>query len=146
MGEKIKTYWEKVKEVLGKVSKKVWIALGAVLVVMIVAIAVIVAQGEEYEVLFGDLNNSDLTNIITYLDAQGITDYRLENGDTIVVPAGKASYLQMRIIMEGYGTSGYAYEGYTEKVGMLSTDAERRTMWLIDTMERHARRSLLLTV
>ena len=43
MGEKIKTYWEKVKEVLGKVSKKVWIALAAVLVVMGVAIAVIVA-------------------------------------------------------------------------------------------------------
>lgn len=136
MGEKIKTYWEKVKEVLGKVSKKVWIAVGAVLVVMIVAIAVIVAQGDKYEVLFGDLNNSDLTNIITYLDAQGITDYRLENGDTIMVPEGKASYLQMRIIMEGYGTSGYAYEGYTEQVGMLSTDAERRTIWLIATMDK----------
>ena len=136
MGEKIKTYWEKVKEVLGKVSKKVWIAIGAVLVVMIVAIVILVAQGDKYEVLFGDLNNSDVNSIITYLDSQGITDYRLEGGDTILVPEGKASYLQMQIIMEGYGTSGYAYEAYTESVGMLSTDAERRAMWLIATMEK----------
>lgn len=136
MGEKIKTYWEKVKEVLGKVSKKVWIALAAVLVVMGVAIAVIVASGNEYEMLFTDLNNSDVNSILTYLDAQGITDYRLEDGDTILVPKGQAATLQMRLLMEGYGTSGHAYEAYTEQVGMLSTDAERRAMWLIATMEK----------
>ena len=135
MGEKIKTYWEKVKEVLGKVSKKVWIAIGAVLVVMIVAIAVIVAQGDEYEVLFGDLNKSDVNSILTYLDSQGVTDYRLEDGDTILVPEGQAAYLKMKIAMEGYGTSGYAYKSYTEQVGMLSTESERKRIWLIATME-----------
>lgn len=136
MAEKIKTYWEKVKEVLGKVSKKVWIAIAAVLVVMGVAIAVIVASGNEYEVLFGDLNNSDVSSIITYLDAQGITDYRLEGGDTIMVPAGQVPYLQMKIYMEGYGSSGHAYEYYTENAGMLSTQSERDRVWLISTMEK----------
>ena len=136
MGEKIKTYWEKVKEVLGKVSKKAWIAIGAVLAVMIIAIAIVVASGDDYELLFTDLNNSDVTNIITYLDAQGITNYRLEDGDTILVPKGQAAVLQMKLLMEGYGTSGNAYEAYTEQVGMLSTDAERRTIWLIATMEK----------
>ena len=136
MVEKIKTYWEKVKEVLGKVSKKVWIAIGAVLAVMIVAIAIIVASGDEYEVLFGDLNNSDVNSIITYLDTQGITDYRLEGGDTILVPDGKAAYLQMKIIMEGYGTSGFAYEYYTENAGMLSTQSERDRAWLISVTEK----------
>ena len=135
MGEKIKTYLEKVKEVLGKVSKKAWIAIGAVLVVMIVAIAVIVAQGDEYEVLFGDLNKSDVNSILTYLDSQGVTDYRLEDGDTIMVPEGQAAYLKMKIAMEGYGTSGYAYKSYTEQVGMLSTESERKRIWLIATME-----------
>ncbi len=138
MAEKIKTYWEKVKGVLGKVSKKVWIAIGAVLVITAVAIAFVVASNNEYEVLFADLNNGDVTNIITYLDGEGITNYRLEDGDTILVPKGQVPTLQMKIAMQGYGTSGYAYGGYgsyTEKVGMLSTDAERRTMWLIATME-----------
>lgn len=138
MAERIKTYWEKVKEVLGKVSKKVWIALAVVLVVMGVVIAVIVASNNEYEVLFGDLNNSDVSSIIAYLDGEGITNYRLEDGDTILVPKGQVSTLRMKIAMQGYGTSGYAYGGYrtyTEKVGMLATDAERKAMWLIATME-----------
>ena len=136
MGEKIKTYWEKVKEVLGKVSKKVWIAVAAVLVVMIAVIVVLLAQGDEYEVLFGDLNNSDVSSIITYLDAQGITDYRLEGGDTILVPKGQVPYLQMKIYMEGYGSSGHAYEYYTENAGMLSTQSECDRVWLISTMEK----------
>ena len=138
MVEKIKTYWEKVKGVLGKVSKKIWIAIAAVIVIPAVAIAFVVASNNEYEVLFADLNNGDVTNLINYLDGEGITNYRLENGDTILVPKVQVPTLQMKIAMQGYGTSGYAYGGYgsyTEKVGMLSTDAERRTMWLIATME-----------
>lgn len=136
MAEKIKTYWAKVKEVLGKVSKKIWIALATVLVIVIVAIVAVVASNNEYTVLFTDLNNSDVTSIISYLEEQGITDYRLENGDTIKVPKGQAEYLQMRIIMEGYGTSGFVYEYYTENIGALSTQAERENAWLIAVMQK----------
>ena len=136
MGEKIKTYWEKVKEVLGKVSKKVWITFAVVLVAAIAAISFIVADANEYEVLFSDLNASDVTSIVSYLEGQGITTYRLENGDTIMVPKGQVPTLQMKIIMEGYGTSGHAYEYYTENAGMLSTQSEQNRAWLIGTMEK----------
>ena len=60
MGEKVKAYWEKAKEVLGKVSKKIWIALAAVLVVVIAAIAFVASSNNEYVVLFSDLNSSDV--------------------------------------------------------------------------------------
>lgn len=136
MGEKIKTYWEKVKEVLGKVSKKIWIALALVLVAVIAAISIVVASNNEYDVLFTDLNTGDVTTIVSYLEAQGITNYRLENGDTILVPKGQVPTLQMRIIMEGYGTSGHAFEYYTENAGMLSTQSERDRTWLISMMEK----------
>lgn len=136
MAEKLKTYWEKVKEILGKVSKKVWIALGVVVTVMIVAIAIVVASGNEYEVLFADLNTGDVTTIVSYLEENGITEYRLENGDTILVPKGRVANLQMQIIMQGYGTSGFAYEYYTDNVGALSTQSEREKAWLISMEEK----------
>ena len=136
MGEKVKTYWEKVREVLGKVSKKAWIAIGVVLVVIAAAIAFVVASNNEYDVLFTDLNTGDVTSIVSYLEGQGITDYRLENGDTILVRKGQVPYLQMSIVMEGYGTSGFAYEYYTENAGMLSTQSERDRAWLISVTEK----------
>lgn len=136
MAEKLKSYWEKVKETLGKVSKKIWIALGVVLTVIIAAIIIVVASGNEYEVLFADLNGSDVNTIISYLDENGITDYRLENGDTILVPKGRVEALQMQIIMQGYGTSGFVYEYYTENVGALATQSEREKAWLISVVEK----------
>ena len=33
-------YWEKVKEALGKVSKKIWIAIAAALLVLVVAVVI----------------------------------------------------------------------------------------------------------
>lgn len=136
MVEKIKAYWEKAKEVLGKVSKKIWIALAAVLVVVIAAIAFVASSNNEYVVLFSDLNSSDVSTIVTYLETNGITDYRLENGDTVLVPAAQEPYLKMRLVAQDYGTSGFAYNYYTENVGMLSTESERNRAWLISLEEK----------
>ena len=137
MAEKIKAYWEKVKEVLGKVSKKIWIAIAAVLIVVIAAIVIVVASSsDDYAVLFSDLNSSDLSTVVTYLESNGIENYRLENGDTVLVPAAQEPYLKMRLISQGYGTSGSAYDYYMENVGMLSTESEREKIWLISLEEK----------
>ena len=74
MAEKIKAYWEKAKEVLGKVSKKIWITVAAVLDILIGVIAFVVSSNNEYVVLFSDLNSSDVSTIVTYLETNGITD------------------------------------------------------------------------
>ena len=131
MAEKMKTYWEKVKGVLGKVSKKVWALLAVILVIVVAAIVIVTNSNDTYEVLFTDLNSSDVSSIVSYLEGQGVTDYRLENGDTIMVPKEQVDRLQMRIIMEGHGTSGFIYEYYTENVGALSTQSEREKAWQI---------------
>ena len=136
MAEKIKAYWEKAKEVLGKVSKKIWITVAAVLVILIGVIAFVVSSNNEYVVLFSDLNSSDVSTIVTYLETNGITDYRLENGDTVLVPAAQERYLKMRLVAQDYGTSGFAYDYYTENVGMLSTESERNRAWLISLEEK----------
>ena len=138
MGEKVKAYWEKVKEFAGKVSKKVWIAAAVALVVVIAAIIFVVNANNDYVVLFADLSSSDMTTIVKYLDENGITEYRLENGNTVLVPAAKEPYLKMQLVSQGYGTSGFGYEYYTENVGMLSTESERNRAWLISVEQRMA--------
>lgn len=138
MGEKVKAYWEKAKELIGKVSKKIWIAVAVALVVVIAAIAFVVSANNEYVVLFSDLNSSDMTTIVNYLESNGITNYRLENGDTVLVPAAQEPHLKMQLVSQGYGTSGFAYEYYTENVGMLSTESERNRAWLISVEQRMA--------
>jgi len=136
LAEKIKAYWEKAKEVLGKVSKKIWITVAAVLVILIGVIAFVVSSNNEYVVLFSDLNSSDVSTIVSYLETNGITDYRLENGDTVLVPKAQEPYLKMRLVAQDYGTSGFAYNYYTENVGMLSTESERNRAWLISLEEK----------
>ncbi|MBR2132619.1 MAG: flagellar M-ring protein FliF [Oscillospiraceae bacterium] len=136
MAEKIKVYWGKTKEVLGKVSKKVWISLAVVLIAIAACVAYVVAENSEYTVLFSDLNNSDVQSIVSYLDGNGITSYRLEGGNTILVPKSQADYLKMQLILQDYGTSGFAYEYYSESVGALSTESERERAWLISLEQK----------
>ena len=136
MAEKIKAYWEKAKEVLGKVSKKIWITLAVVLIVVAAAIAFVVAENNEYVVLFSDLNSSDVSSIVTYLETNGITDYSLENGDTVLVPASQEPRLKMQLVMQGYGTSGNAYDYYTQNIGMLATESEREMAKLISLEDK----------
>ena len=138
MGDKVKTYWEKTKELLGKVSKKIWIAMAVALVVVIVAIAFVVSANNQYTVLFSDLSASDMTTVVNYLEDNGITEYRLENGDTVLVPAAQEPHLKMQLALQGYGTSGFGYEYYSENIGMLSTESERNRAWLISVEQKIA--------
>lgn len=135
MNEKLKSHLTKAKEALGKVSKKIWILL-AVLVVAVIAAVAITANNRPYSVLFTDLNTDDLSAILTYLDEQGITDYRLEDGDTILVPTAQESALKAAVLMQGYPNSGFGYSTYFDNVGALSTEAERNTAYLLAVQDR----------
>ena len=139
MNEKLKGLWEKVKETLKKVSKKVYIAAAVVLVALIAVIAVLAATHKpEYSVLFTGLSSSETSSVVTYLDSLGVTDYKVENRDTILVPTAQEESLKVRLLMEGYPQSGFAYDysTYYENIGALSTESERRTAFLHDLQDK----------
>ena len=139
MNEKVKGLWDKVKDVLKKVSTKVYIAAAVVLMVLIALIAVLTATYKpEYSVLFTGLSSSETASVITYLDGLGVTDYKVENRDTILVPAAQEESLKVRLLMEGYPQSGFAYDysTYYNNVGALSTESERRTAFLHDLQDQ----------
>ena len=72
---------------------------------------------------------------MTYLDAQGVTDYKVENNDTILVPRSQAASLKGKLLMQGYPQTGYAYSTYYDHVGSLSTESERDNAYLMFLME-----------
>lgn len=121
MIEKAKSYWEKAKAFLKKVPKKVFIALAVLLIVA--AGVVIWLNTRPYEVLFTDLNSGEMQSMLTYLEDAGITDYKVENNNTILVPQKQEADLKARLLMEGYPKSGFAYT--TESLGPLATESER---------------------
>jgi flagellar M-ring protein FliF len=138
MGDKLKGYWtkisEKVKPVAKKVPKKLLIILAVVLIVVAAVIA-IVLNNRPYSVLFTELNSDEASTIMSYLEDAGVTDYRLQNGDTIVVPTSQVDTLKAKLLMEGYPKSGFAYT-YTEGLSALSTESERNQAILQDLQER----------
>ncbi len=122
MIEKVKPYLEKAKAFLKKIPRKIMIAVA---VLLLFAVAVVFwLNNRPYSVLFTDLTSKEMSSILTYLDSAGVTDYKVENNDTILVPGSQEADLKARLLMEGYPKSGFAYSE-EDSTGMLSTESER---------------------
>lgn len=135
MAEKAKAVLEKGKEFLKKIPKFVFIVAGIV-VVAVVVIAAVVLNNKDYTVLFTGLGSEEASEIVTYLNDNGVTDYRVENNDTILVPEGQEAQLKAQLLMEGYPESGYSYSTYYDHVSALSTESERNTAYLLLLQDR----------
>lgn len=121
--EKAKALFAKTKERLKSVSKKVWIAIAAVLVVLIVAAAVVLTLNkQDYAVLVTQVSDTEASKILNFLSEQGVTNYKVEDGNTVLVPAGQESALKARILMANLNQTG---NYYAENLGAFSTNEER---------------------
>lgn len=132
--EKLKGYWEKTKETLGKVSKKIWIIIAAVALVLIAGV-VIFLNTRPYAPLITGATDEEVSTIITWLGSQGVTDYKMDGSGTILVPEGQASSLKARLLQEQYSNSNSPWQGYFERVSALSTVKDRDNAWLITLQE-----------
>lgn len=135
MGDKVKGILDKAKGLLKKVSKKVIIAV-VVVVVVVAAIIAVVMNNQPYSVLFTGLNSEDLNAVVSYLEEQGVTDYKMENNDTVLVPSGQETQLKYQLVMEGYPKSGFGYSTYYDHVNALSTESERNAAYLMQIQDR----------
>lgn len=130
--EKAKAFLGKTKERLKKVSRKVWIAIAAVLVVLIVATAVaLTLNKQDYAVLVTQVSDTEASNILTFLSDQGVTNYKVEDGNTIMVPAGQEAALKARILMANLNQTG---NYYMQNLSSFSTNEERSYAQLQDLM------------
>ncbi len=121
IGEKLKA----IPAWLKKIPKKIMIIIGVLIIAMVVAIIAFVAN-RPYSVLVTGVSAQETSSVLTFLENQGVTDYKVENSDTILVPSAQEPALKAKLMMENYPQSGFGYSLYYENVGALSTESERR--------------------
>lgn len=127
--ERARTLWGKARESLKKISKKIWIALAAALVVLAV-ILVIILNNRPYATLVTGVSMDEASTVLQLLDSWGVRDYKVENGDTILVPESQQHQLQARVLMENVFQSGQTR--YFDNLSALSTNQERNAAILKD--------------
>lgn len=139
--EKLKGYLEQVKTTLGKVSRKIWIIIAVCLAVIagVVIFLIHSYNNRPYAILIDKANSEEFATVLTWLQDQGITDYKTEGSGTILVPEGQAVTLKARLLQQQYSTANASPSGYFERVGALSTQVDRERAWLLDLQDRMAR-------
>ncbi|MBQ3076359.1 MAG: flagellar M-ring protein FliF [Clostridia bacterium] len=135
MPEKVKQYWEKFREFLKKIPKKVFIITGVVVAALVLLLAVMIFN-RPWTVLFTGLTTEEVSTILSYLEEQGVTDYRVENNDTVMVPKNLEPQLKANLLVEFPEQGGFGYSTYFERVGALSTESERSQAFIIALGEK----------
>lgn len=127
---KLKEFGEKLKTGIGKVSKKVWITL-AVILVLVAAGITIYLNTRPYSILVTGATPEEVTTVVTWLGNRGVTNYRYQGTDTILVPERQAPALKASLLTELYSTGKSSFSGYFDNVNMLSTEKERSNAFYI---------------
>lgn len=137
MGEKVKSIAAGAKQRWQALSKKIKIIIGVGLLAVLVTLGIlaVVLSNQPYATLFADLNQTDMSAILTYLSDNGITQYKVE-GDTILVPENQEAALKAQVLQAGYPSSGYGYDTYFDNVGSLTTESERNQVTLYALQDR----------
>lgn len=135
--EKLKGIWEKIKETLKKVSKKIWILIAVILVAVIVA-AVIIINARPYATLISGATAEEASTVTAWLDEQGVTDYKTEGQGTVLVPESQAANLKARLLQEQYSGDNSSFSGYFERVSAMSTSTDRENAWQVALMDELA--------
>lgn len=133
--DKLKEIWQKVKTAVGKVSKKVWI-IAAVALVLIAAGITIYLNTRPYSVLITGATPGEVTTVVNWLTSRGVTTYRYEGNDTILVPERQAPALKASLLTEMYSTGTSDFSGYFDNVNMLSTEKARSNAWYVALRQR----------
>ena len=123
----MKQFGAKAKGFVSKVGKKTWAIIGAVAGVAVIAVVllVVLTMNKTYVPLFTELSSEDISSILNYLSEQNVTDYKVRDNDTILVPEAMEPSLKAKVMMAGYPAAADGYALYDEKVSSLSTESDR---------------------
>lgn len=136
--EKLQDGTKKVKEFYSGDKKKKRIGITAAVLVIVVAVSVFSAvklNQKEYVSLFTDLTTEDMSSVVSKLQEQGVTDYKVKD-DSILVNSKDEFNIRADLMMEGYPKSGFAYETYNSQLSMMTSESARQTAIVQDLQDR----------
>lgn len=100
---------------------------------------VIFLNTRPYAPLIAGATNEEAGAVLSWLQEQGVTNYRMEGTGTVLVPEGQAASLKARLLADQYSQANASPTGYFEQVGALSTQADRLQAKLTDLQGRMER-------
>ena len=136
MGDKVRKTAAALRQRWKSASRKTkgFLGGGVLAVLVLLAVIAVVVSNQPYTTLFSDLNQTDMSAILSYFSDNGITDYRVD-GDAILVPESQKESLMAQVLVAGYPSAGYSYSTYLDNVGSLTTEAERNQLVLYDLQD-----------
>ncbi|MGN1090742.1 MAG: flagellar basal-body MS-ring/collar protein FliF [Huintestinicola sp.] len=127
MNERIQKTVTVIKEFWGRQSgrNKALYAGGLAAVIIIAVAAVVLLNRKEYVTLYEGLESSEAAEIVALIEDAGY-ECTLRSGGTITVVKGTEDDIAMKLAMQQYPKSDLTYKAYTDKVGMFTTESEKR--------------------
>lgn len=135
MKEKLKL--DRIKDFLGKFSKKTKIAVG-VGTVLLVAAAIIIAlvlNHKDYTVLFSGLTEEEAQQIVGKLQETQV-EYQYKGDGVIMVTTDVADKTRAQLVYEGYPKSGFTYDVFIENAKGMTTDTEKQQYKIYELQDR----------
>lgn len=117
--------------------KRLMIVAAVLLLVTMIAL-VVYLNYSPYTVLVSDMESAEMAEVLAILEENGVSS-KVEGTGTILVPQKQEASIRMTLAVAGYPKSGLGYDLFTENVGSMSTDSDRKAYQLFQLQERLAK-------
>ncbi len=136
MNEQLKKFVDPVRNFWGKLARKTKIILLSVLggIVLLAVVLGLLMNRTQYTVLYAGLASDEAQQVMAELKDMDV-GFKDENG-TIYVESDKENSARMQLSNEGYPKSAPNYDFFTDHVGVMTTDEERKIIEQYQLQER----------
>lgn len=128
MVEKLKEYFNQLRELFGKLDIKARVIIGIVTGVVLIGLLFLIFSdtGQDYQPLFQQVSTEDANAIVEELEARDVS-YRLaDGGRTIMVPSDDVHNMRLQMAGEGLPQQGLVGFEIFDDTSFGTTDFERR--------------------
>ncbi len=131
MPEFLKKYLNQIKEFWGSLDKsqKTRLYVTSAIVVVAITISIILLTRPNRIVLFTNSDKTQIGEMITVLNDNGIWNEAQNNGTSIVIDAKNNNKAQILLAQAGYPKDGFTFEDAIQKIGITTTQSDRKAIW-----------------